>query len=320
MKNIIFLLMVGVILFVSTLTINSFAQEKKIVLGVTTINLLTEFFVDVANGQKAAADKIGVELIMNDPRSDLNAQTNAVEDFVSRGVDAILIDAIDATALTPAVEAAVDAGVPVIAFDMMLPTDKPLTYVGTDSYSAGKQIGKWAREYIEKTGKEKVNIAILARVDSVIQLERAKGFSEEVSKYPGVTIFEPQNTGHTREEALAVAENILTAHPDLDYIYSTNEMGSIGGYVAVKAAGRTGVKVMGWDVTADAVKGIKEGIILAMIQQEPYKMGQISVQAAMIHLVGNKYLGDNYLPPNIPVPITLYTSENIDEWERKTSK
>lgn len=310
------LVSVVVVLLVGS-AVGTLAQQKKIVLGVTTINLLTEFFADVAKGQEAAAEKAGVQLIMNDPRSDLVAQMHAIEDFVARGVDAILVDAIDATAMTPAVEAAVDKGIPVVTFDMALPTDKALTFVGTDSYLAGKQIGRWTRDHIEKSGEQKTRISNLARVDSVVQLERYRGFKEEVTKLSGVQIFEPQNTGHTREEALAAAENILTGHPELDFIYSTNEMGVIGAYAAIESAKRTEVKVLGWDVTPDAVEGIKKGVITAMIQQEPYKMGEISVQVAMIHLVGDSYLGSSYVPLNIPVPVTLYTKDNIDQWGRK---
>ena len=112
-----------------------------------------------------------------------------------------------------------------------------------------------------------------------------------------------------QDVALGAAENLLTANPTMTAIYATGEPALIGAVSAVESQGRqSDVKVFGWDLTAQAVKGIDEGWVTAVVQQDPAGEGKAAVEA----LVTLK--GGGTVEPIINVPVTIVTKENVDQF------
>lgn len=300
------------LLLVAVLTmggISTFAAKSKPVIGMTTITLQAEFFQQVSKGLHDAAKKYGVEIVENDPQNDASKQTMAIENFMQRKVDGIVVLAVDPVGVVPAVKDAVKAGFPVIAVDAQIKSDVISTFIGTANYDAGKEMGEWTVAHIKKNMGGKANIGIVSAFNSPIQLERQRGFEEVVKKLPGVKIVSVVDGKNAREEALAAGENLITANPNLDLVYATGEPAVLGALAAVKSQNAKKVKILGWDLTQESIDGLKQGTVLAMVQQDPYREGYLAVENMLKVLKGEK------LPKNIGVPVKIYTKSNIASYK-----
>jgi len=284
-------------------------EKKEITIGVSTATLRHQFFIDIDNGMKKAAEEAGVKLLVNDPNLDLAKQVSAVEDYMQKGVDGLILLAVDNAGVVPVVEEAKDKGIPVITADSVVPSDKVDTFIGTENYEAGKQLGEHLKKQIEANGKD-VKIAVVTHVQSFVQKERLRGFKEVLADAKGVEILNDQ-PGYDREKSMATVENILQANPDVDYIYATAENSVLGALAALESANNTKTKIVGFDVTPEAAEGIRNDKILAMIQQQPEKIGEAAVKAALEAINGKT------LDKNISIPVVLMDKSNVDEYFKK---
>lgn len=282
--------------------------EKKIVIGATVYTTQHEFYADVISGMRAVAEREGVELIVTDANSSVTTQNNQIEDFQMQQVDAIITYGVDPVAIVASVESAIDAGIPVITCDMKLESDKVATFIGSDNYMLGSKAGEFAVEYIEKNLGGKANIGVVSWLASVAQQERLKGFQDVVSQLPHAKIVAVQD-GDGRAQAMASAENIMQANPDLTMFFGTNEGSTIGILSAVESAGKLNqIAIVGIDISNDAARAIKEGSLIATIAQQPVLLGEYAVEAALKAIAGEK------LEPRIVVPVKTVTKENVDEF------
>lgn len=298
-------------------TIGVGAAEKKIVIGSSIITYEHPFYIDVVNGMKRVVEKAGVELLLNDPKCKLAPQVSALETYIARGVDALVVYGVDPVGVVPVVEEATAKGIPVITADMELQTDKVVTFVGSNNIEIGTKVGKWTKEYIEKNMGGKAKIAVVAWLVSVAQQQRVQGFKDQVTQLPGVEIVTTQNVEEAlRENAMTVTENILTAHKDIDIVYGSNQTCCMGAVSAVEALGAE-VKVVGVDIDTEMVKAIKEGKLFATVAQQPLLLGEAAMQAAMIKIKGKESLGSDFVPERITIPVLLVSKDNLDEATKK---
>jgi len=283
------------------------AQEENIVIGSSIITYEHPFYIDVVAGMQRVADEAGVELLVDDPAARLEPQVSALETYIIRGVDALIVYGVDPVGVVPVVEEATAQGIPVITADMELETDQVVTFIGSDNMQIGREIGEWTREYIEKNMGGEARIGVAYWAVSIAQTQRAEGFIEEVTKLPGVEIVTQQNVEEAlRENAMAVTENILTAHPDLDIISGSNQTITMGAVSAVEALGAD-VKVVGVDIDTEMVQAIEMGNLLATVAQQPLELGATSVETALKVLAGEE------VPERITIPVLLVSQENLDE-------
>jgi ribose transport system substrate-binding protein len=109
---------------------------------------------------------------------------------------------------------------------------------------------------------------------------------------------------------MSAAESLMTANPDLTAIYATGEPALLGAVAAVESQGRQGdVKIVGWDLTASAIKGIDEGYVVGVVQQDPAGMGAAAVEAAF-----NAVTAKPASTETVAVPITIVTKENVEPY------
>ena len=110
---------------------------------------------------------------------------------------------------------------------------------------------------------------------------RQKGFEDVVKAAPGVTMAGVVDGRNIQDNAMSAAESLMTANPDLTAIYATGEPALLGAVAAVESQGRQAdVKIVGWDLTASAIKGIDAGYVVGVVQQDPAGMGAAAVEAA----------------------------------------
>jgi ribose transport system substrate-binding protein len=282
------------------------AQDKTFAL--VQINQQALFFNQMNEGAQAAADAAGVNLVIFNANNDPAAQNSAIETYIQQGVDGLAVVAIDVNGIMPAVEQAAAAGIPVVAIDAILPEGGPqLAQIGVDNGKAGADLGAVFNEWATAAGGAK--IGIVGALNSFIQNVRLDGFEGAVSGTAGVTMAGTVDGQNVQDTALAAAENLMTANPDMTAIYATGEPALLGAVAAVESQGRQAdVKVFGWDLTASAIAGIDAGYVEAVIQQDPAGMGAAAVEAL------NTITGGGTVEKNISVPVTIVTKENVDDF------
>jgi len=284
------------------------AQAQTIAL--VTINQQALFFNQINDGAREAADAAGAELVVFNANNDPAAQNNAMETYVSQGVDAIVIVAIDVNGIKPAVTTASEAGIPVIAIDARIPDGDNDQFIGVDNYGAGQTIGTYVAGYADGASGGEASVGIVGALNSYIQNLRRDGFVDalESTGLP-VEIVDTVDGQNVQDIALTAAENLMTANPDMDYIYATGEPALLGAIAAVEAQGATDrVEVFGWDLTAQAVAAIDEGWVPAVVQQDPYAEGKLAVENALAMIAGEP------VPSEITVPVTIVTPGNVDDF------
>ncbi|MCC0644080.1 MULTISPECIES: substrate-binding domain-containing protein [unclassified Clostridioides] len=283
------------------------SAKKDLTIGVSTITLQHQFFIDIDEGIKEKAKELGVKVIVNDPDQDVAKQTSAIEDFIQQDVDGMIVLGTDNSAIVPAVEGAFEK-MPVVTVDAVLNTENITSYVGTVSYDAGKKLGEYTKKYIDENLGGKSEIAIVTDLKSQIQMQRIDGFKEALKGSANVKILNSQ-PGYDREESLNTVENLVQSNPNVDIIYATAENSVLGAKAALESAKNKDVKIVGFDLTDEAATGITDGTVLAMIQQQPKEMGRLAVEAVVKAIKGEK------VEKNIPVPALLYDKENIKDFK-----
>jgi len=284
-----------------------FAQETK-TFALIQINQQALFFNQMNEGAQAAADAAGVELVIFNANNDPAAQNSAIETYIQEGVDGFAVVAIDVNGIMPAVQQAADAGIPVVAIDAILPEEGPQqAQVGVDNAAAGADLGQVVADWAAANGGAK--IGVVGALNSFIQNVRLDGFTGALEGVEGVAMADTVDGQNVQDVALGAAESLMTANPDMTAIYATGEPALLGAVAAVESQGRQAdVKVFGWDLTASAIKGIDEGYVQAVIQQDPAGMGKAAVEALVTLSDGGT------VERNIAVPVTIVTQENVDDF------
>jgi ribose transport system substrate-binding protein len=288
--------------FLSAQTAN--AQTVALV----TINQQALFFNQINDGAKQAADKAGAKLVIFNANNVAAAQNSAIEDYIAQKVDGIVLIAIDVNGVKPAVTAAKKAGIPVVAIDARIPDGDNAAFIGVDNKGAGEEIGKYFADYAKTKMGGSAKVGIVGALNSFIQNQRLDGF-KAAAQGAGVKFLDTVDGQNIQDVALTAAENLMTANPDMNALYATGEPALVGAISAVTSQQGTGkVKVFGWDLTAQAIKGIDEGWIVAVVQQDPFQEGVAGVETVLKIKRGEK------VDPSIDIPITIVTKDNVDKF------
>jgi ribose transport system substrate-binding protein len=283
-------------------------SAKAATVALVTINQQALFFNQINDGAQQAADKAGAKLVIFNANNAAAAQNSAIEDYIAQKVDGIVLVAIDVNGVKPAVTAAKNAGIPVVAIDARIPDGDNAAFIGVDNKGAGEQIGKYFADYAKKMGGS-AKVGIVGALNSFIQNQRLDGFKAAAQTGSGVKFLDTVDGQNIQDVALTAAENLMTANPDMNALYATGEPALVGAISAVTSQQRTDkVKVFGWDLTAQAIKGIDEGWIVAVVQQDPFQEGVAGVETVLKIKKGEK------VDPSIDIPVTIVTKDNVDKF------
>ena len=173
-----------------------------------------------------------------------------------------------------------------------------------------QQIGKFFADYVKieygRLGQDRHR-----RRAELVHPEPAAGRLQEGGEASGdaVKFLDTVDGQNVQDVALTAAENLMTANPDMTALYATGEPALIGAISAVTSQNMTGkVKVFGWDLTAQAIKGIDEGWVVAVVQQDPYQEGVAGVESIL------KIKKGETVPASIDIPVTIVTKDNVDKF------
>jgi ribose transport system substrate-binding protein len=274
----------------------------RIGLSISTLN--NPFFVTLRNGAQEAAKKEGAKLIIADAQNDAATQQDDVQNFVTQQVDAILINPVDSEAVVPAVQAANQANIPVIALDRGASGGKIETLIVSNNVEGGRMA---AKELIQLVGSGPV--AQLEGIPGASPTrDRGQGFEEVINAQDAVQLVSSQTANFLRTEGLNVTENILQSNPGIKGIFAQNDEMALGAVRALGGRAGSEVKIVGFDGTGEALKAIQAGKMNATIAQQPDKIGSLGVENATNVIDGKS------VPKNIPVEVKLVTKENVSEF------
>ena len=262
-------------------------RSKKKVIAVIPKGTAHLFWISVEAGAMAAGQEFGVDVVWNGPpaETDYSRQIEIVDSMVARRVDGLAVAPTERKALVRPIDRAMAQGIPVTVFDSGLDSDNYLSFVATNNYEGGQMA---ARKLAELIG-DKGNVAIVMNAPgSASTMERERGFTDVIAKdFPKIKIVATQYGQSDRALALQAAENILTAHPDLNGFFASAEPSSIGTAIALKSRGLSGkVKFVAFDSSDSMIEDLKTGTISAMVVQDPYKMGYTAVKTLVDKLHG----------------------------------
>ncbi len=293
-KFVIFMLVLAVIGL--PVFANGQKESSKVKVGLVISTLNNPFFVSLKDGAQKKADELGYDLIVLDSQNDPAKELSNVEDLVTQGVSAILINPADSDAVGNAIKVANKQSIPVITLDRGATSGEVVTHIASDNVAGGKMAG----EYIVKLLNGKGNVVELEGIPGTSAArDRGKGFNEAL-KGTDVKVVARQAADFDRTKGLNVMEDILQGHSDIDAVFAHNDEMALGALKAIEASGRD-IKVVGFDATDDAVKAVKEGRMAATVAQQPAMIGSLGVDAV------SKVLAGKSVPKYIPVSLKLIT-------------
>lgn len=271
------------------------------------------FSMDLANYGKTAAKLLGIELEIVGPQTNFSTeeQIALIEDAITADVDAIIIAPADSKAIVPGIEKANKAGIPIATPNTKAYGGDVVTWAGVDNHEVGYRLGLLLAESINFKG----NVVILEGIPgSSTSTERVEGYNEALAKYPDIKILASQTANYKRDEGMTVMENLLQKYPSIDGVGSADQSMLMGANEAIKEAGRTGIKGVGFDVAEDACVAIKNGEIVATGDQQPASQAFWAVVACWAELEG-------YTAPEIMyIPMAVVDSKNVDSYLAKYKK
>lgn len=275
------------------------ASESDCVIGMVQINQTAAFFTEMNRGAEEAAAEVGCELTIANANNDSAKQASDIENFVTQGVTGLIVVAIDTNGVLPGVKAAMEAGIKVVAVDAKLEDGAYDTFVGVDNEAAGAEIGQWAVDNDYASG----SYGVVGAKNSTIQNLREDAFRAVVDAN-GATFTQSVSGDNVQEQAADAAVNLITAQPDLNFIYTTGEPATVG--VVAGLGENSSTKVIGWDLTKEVIAGLDSSTVVGVVQQDPYQEGIEAVKEIYALLGGATAKGF------IDVPIVIVTTDNVD--------
>lgn len=273
-------------------------RNQKRTIGMVPKGRTHVFWQSVHAGAVKAARERGVEINWNGPsnETDFAGQLQIVDSMISRRESAIALAPIDKKAMVSPVERAMKSNIPVVIFDSGIDTEQFVSQVATDNYHAGEV----AAERMGKVLNGKGKVAIVAvQVGGASTMAREQGFEDYVKKnLPGIQIVDKRYGMADVAQSLKVAENMLTAYPDLNGMFGSNESSTMGATQALKGRASK-VKCIGFDWSPTFKADIESGVLDSVVVQNPFRMGYEAVIAAVDKLDGKSVTKINNLEPRL---------------------
>ena len=277
-------------------------------IAVVLKTLASEYWGYVKAGCDAAAADLGVKVTVVGPgaESDIEGQVAMIEQQIGAGVDAIVCAPNDAGAAAAALQAAIDAGTPVLSVDTNVGIEGQTSFVGTSNVDAAKQGGLWAAE---QAGEGAKAVIIYGQEGENTSNMRREGY-EAACAEAGVEVLTALSGQNTTDGATKTMEDMLSAYPDqIDIVLCHNDDTAIGAMNACKSAAYNDVIIVGFDGNASAVDLILAGeLVKATVAQQPYEMGYQVVEAAL------KAINGESVEEVINAPVQVVTAENGQEY------
>jgi len=282
----------------------------KLKMGVT-IEDFNDVFMRYALDQLTdEATKNNIDIIAADGKRDPQEQLKQVENFITQGVDAILIHVIDQTLAPNITKECLAANIPLVYFNRK-PDDSALVAGKVVAVASPEVVaGNLEGEFVAKKLGGKGNVAILmGTMGSAPQIGRTQGTKDVLAKYPGIKVVREQTANFQRPDAVTVVENWLAGDVKIDAIVANNDEMALGAVLVLEEKGmKNKVIVTGVDATSDALKFIADKRLDMTVFQNGGAQGRGAVQTAL------KLLKHQMVPAFTAIPFEPVTYDNYKKY------
>ena len=277
------------------------------------------FWKDCYAGFEDAAALYGAKTLYGGTTEyDINQAVTALEQIIAKKPAGIAVTCMDADAYIEPINKAIAAGIPIVVFDSDSPKSDRLVFIGTENFAAGATAAKFIGEKMDGKGK----VAAVTSLGQSNIAERTKGFEETIkADFPGIELVQIVDGGTDEVSAATNVANLLTANPDIDYLFCALVSAMTGSQTALAEKGLADkIKIVGMDTDDITLEGIQNGTVEATISQAPWcegfwAMNYLYYMAnGLIDPTGNgDWLEKGY--PSIPVKAnsgsTVVTKDNL---------
>ena len=278
--------------------------EIAVVLKCTT----SEYWGYVEDGCMQAAEELGVKVTVTGPNaeSDVAEQVNMIETAIGSGCDAIVCAPNDAAAANGALQAAIDAGIPVLSVDTNCGIEGQTSFVGTMNDEAAYQGGLWAAEQLGEGAKA---VIIYGQEGDNTSNMRKEGYTKACEE-KGIEVLAALSGQNTTDGAVKTMEDLLSTYGDeIDVVFCHNDDTAIGAMNACKSANAEGIIIVGFDGNASAKELIAadDPWVKATVAQQPYQMGYQVVMNAY------KAVNGETVDKTVNAPVIVVNAENVKD-------
>lgn len=296
----------------SLLATSAYAQ-KPLTISTSLPSLSFPFFVHMQTELKGEAQKLGgITLIETDGQNSAPKQTADLEAAVTKGVNAVVISPLDVAALAPAVQAAVEAGVPVVTIDRRVNgVDGVLAHVGADNTKGGEAQGE---QILADFPNGATIMHLQGQPGAGPAIDRNKGLHSVLDQHKDKykIVFE-QTANFARDQALTITESGLAGMAKApDVIVCANDDMALGALEAAKGRNLTGIKIYGFDALPEALARVKDGGMAGTVEQFPGQQSRIAMDIAVAFARDGKKPDQKV---TLLTPIVI-TKANLDKAER----
>lgn len=283
-------------------------------IAVSFHNMAEPFFVVMRRELMDEAAKLDVDVVVLDGQANSAKQSADIEAALVQGGKGVILAPTDVNALAPAVNSILKESLPVITVDRRIEgTTAPVPHVGADNVAGGRMMVEW----IVRTYPQGARIVLLTgQPGSSSAIDRTRGVSEALSQAGGrYAIVAEQSANWSRDQGLTVTQNILTAlgatRPDV--ILAENDDMAFGAIEALRTAGVSGVSVLGFDATPEALTRIKAGTMALSVEQSPSRQIRSALQQVVAAVRQKTPLTSVNIEPVVITRETLSSAERLSE-------
>ena len=262
--------------------------KKSLVIGISQCS--DDIWRTKLNDELALAARINrVDIRFSSADDDSRRQMQQIRQFVADGVDLLIVSPNQTHTITPAVEQAFDAGIPVILFDRKIDSDKYTAFIGADNVEIGRMMGQLVADLLEGKG---LVVEIPGLEGSSPADDRHKGFAQALSACPGVKLLRAPYGGWLEEGGYRAMASLMEEGVRPDAVFGQNDRMAIG---ARKAMGEpSDVLFFGVDALPDAgLQDVMDGRLTASYLYPT--RGDLVMELAMNILSGRPYQRENLL-------------------------
>lgn len=296
------------------------AQDDQTYTMVTFLSGI-DYWKDCYRGMQDAAEYLGVKATYTGtPEYDITAEVRVLEETIAQQPAGILVTIANAEALQAPINSAIEADIPLVAFDADSPLSKRYSFVGTGNYYAGVVAARYIGPIV-KSGK----VGVVTRPSQGNLAQRTAGFKDTLkAEFPDVVLDDANiidNEGSTTVTATKTSA-ILQAEPDIKGFFSTSAESAVGVSQALRESGKIAdIAHIGFDYDEATLDLIDRGELGATLAQGTWQMGfwgmlfVYMVRNSKIKSVSDwKSAGISPLPPNVDTGVVVITKDNSKFW------
>ncbi|MDY4002234.1 substrate-binding domain-containing protein [Streptococcus orisratti] len=282
-------------------------NQRKI--GVTYMTMNNAFYKVVNAEVEKVVDSKGDILYTRDPALSVEKQCQQVETFISKKVDAIIINPVDSTSkqIVSVLKKAHKKGIKIIVVDSQLEDDSVAdTTVVSDNYNAGVLDAQQMMSTVSQA-----DILLLEHSETLSAVDRIKGFMDTISGHDAYRIVARRESFGQTERAMPVVEGVIERETYFDVVMALNDQSALGALAAIKEKNLSRkIYIYGVDGSPDMKNFLNTtNDVEATVAQSPIAMGEKAITTTYQLLEGKK------VDKLITIPVSLITKENISDYD-----